>query len=256
MGPEARSRFGSPMFEPELFRKKIYCKEERVLVTSLGLFGVPAVIQHYPQWFDAPIVAWSPGNCAPLPSFVTSLDIFPRFLENLLGSEIFFCSATAGKKTALRTVHIWLKYFAASFFKALGIQFSKEAEESDFLVVGAFIPTSFLCMEVVLSVCQSFGALPVHQATWHTRVSQRTFSRFKAFSISGRISSQLAAFPAYSVLTVRLLWWHFLPKCTSCVSGGRAGLTIGQTGQMPGASRFWGPRVWISKHSFSGFSYF
>jgi len=49
MGPEARSRFGSPMFEPELFRKQIYCKEERVLVTSLGLFGVPAVIQHYPQ---------------------------------------------------------------------------------------------------------------------------------------------------------------------------------------------------------------
>ena len=27
----------------------------------------------------------------------------------------------------------------------------------------------------------------------------------------------------------------------------RAGLTIGQTGQMPGASRFWGPGAWISK---------
>ena len=36
----------------------------------------------------------------------------------------------------------------------------------------------------------------------------------------------------------------------------RAGLTIGQTGQMPGASRFWGPRVWISKHCFTGFSCF
>jgi len=28
---------------------------------------------------------------------------------------------------------------------------------------------------------------------------------------------------------------------------------IGQTGQMPGASRFWGPRAWISKHCFTGF---
>jgi len=32
---------------------------------------------------------------------------------------------------------------------------------------------------------------------------------------------------------------------------GRTGLTIGQTGQMPGASRFWGPRLSISKHSFT-----
>jgi len=31
---------------------------------------------------------------------------------------------------------------------------------------------------------------------------------------------------------------------------GRAGLTIGQTGQMPRASRIWGPRAWMSKHSF------
>jgi len=38
------------------------------------------------------------------------------------------------------------------------------------------------------------------------------------------------------------------------LSGHRAGLNIGQTGQMPGASRFWGPRSWISKYSFTGFS--
>jgi len=35
-----------------------------------------------------------------------------------------------------------------------------------------------------------------------------------------------------------------------------AGLTIGQTGQIPGASSCWGPRAWISKHSFTGFSCF
>jgi len=34
----------------------------------------------------------------------------------------------------------------------------------------------------------------------------------------------------------------------------RAGLTIEQTGQMPGASHFWGLRAWMSKHSFTGFS--
>jgi len=60
-----------------------------------------------------------------------------------------------------------------------------------------------------------------------------------------------------------LLTERFCKKClfsvTSLWSGAdpaRAGLTIGQTGQMPGASHFWGPRAWISKHSFTGFSYF
>jgi len=28
MTPGARSKFGAPMFEPELFRKQIYCVEE------------------------------------------------------------------------------------------------------------------------------------------------------------------------------------------------------------------------------------
>ena len=37
--PGARSKFGAPMFEPEVFRKQMYCTEVRV--TLLGLFGVP-----------------------------------------------------------------------------------------------------------------------------------------------------------------------------------------------------------------------
>ena len=48
MAPGARSKFGAPMFEPEVFRKQMYCTE--VLVTLLGLFG-------------ALIVIWRPGNC-------------------------------------------------------------------------------------------------------------------------------------------------------------------------------------------------
>ena len=38
--------------------------------------------------------------------------------------------------------------------------------------------------------------------------------------------------------------------------GSRAGLTKEQNGQMSGASHFWEPRAWISKHSFTDFSYF
>ena len=37
MAPKARNKFGAPMFEPEAFRKQMYCVEE-VLVTLLGLF--------------------------------------------------------------------------------------------------------------------------------------------------------------------------------------------------------------------------
>ena len=39
----ARSKFGAPMFEPEVFRKQMYCIEEstKKYVTFLGLFDTP-----------------------------------------------------------------------------------------------------------------------------------------------------------------------------------------------------------------------
>jgi len=46
------------MFEPEVFRKQMYCID--VLVTLLGLFGA------LPQSFGAPIAIRRPGHCAPL----------------------------------------------------------------------------------------------------------------------------------------------------------------------------------------------
>jgi len=52
MAPRARSKFGARMFEPEVFRKQMYCTE--VLMTLLGLFGALIVIQRT-------------GNCAPSP---------------------------------------------------------------------------------------------------------------------------------------------------------------------------------------------
>jgi len=63
MASGARSTFGAPMFEPEVFRKQMYCTE--VIVTLLELFGDP-------QSFGALIVinAW---GIVPLPSVITSL---------------------------------------------------------------------------------------------------------------------------------------------------------------------------------------
>jgi len=50
MVPRARSKFGAPIFEPEVFQKQMYCTE--VLVIFLGLFGTLIVIR-------------CPGNCGP-----------------------------------------------------------------------------------------------------------------------------------------------------------------------------------------------
>jgi len=46
--------------------------------------------------------------------------ILPRFIKHLLESENLGCSPLAGTKTALGIIQLWLNYFAASFFKALG----------------------------------------------------------------------------------------------------------------------------------------
>jgi len=40
MAPGARSKFGAPLFEPEAFRKKMYCIK-KVLASLLGVFGAP-----------------------------------------------------------------------------------------------------------------------------------------------------------------------------------------------------------------------
>jgi len=47
MAPGARSKFGAPMFEPEVFRKQMYCTEVRV--TLLGLFGARVIVPLAPR---------------------------------------------------------------------------------------------------------------------------------------------------------------------------------------------------------------
>jgi len=42
MAPGTRSKFGAHIFEPEVFRKQMYCTE--VLVTLLGFFGARGIV--------------------------------------------------------------------------------------------------------------------------------------------------------------------------------------------------------------------
>jgi len=72
--------------------------------------------------------------------------ILPRFPENLLVSEDLVCGATAGTKAALGIVQLWFDYFAASFFKVLGIYFFREAQVNFSPVVDAFAPVYFFCL--------------------------------------------------------------------------------------------------------------
>jgi len=60
MAPGARSKFGAPVFEPELFRKQIYHIEESTsdIVGTLA----PTAVIHRPHSDSRK------GNCAPLPT--------------------------------------------------------------------------------------------------------------------------------------------------------------------------------------------
>jgi len=59
MAPGARSKFGAAVFEPEVFRKKMYCIEG----SSSDIVGT---FQRPPQSSGALIVTRRPGNCVPL----------------------------------------------------------------------------------------------------------------------------------------------------------------------------------------------
>jgi len=66
MAPGAGSKFGAPMFEPEVFQKQIYCIEENACDIA-ETFHRPA------QLFSAPIMIRRPWNCAPLAPLVAPL---------------------------------------------------------------------------------------------------------------------------------------------------------------------------------------
>ena len=64
MAPGARSKFGAPMFEPEVFRKQMHCIEESACDIVRPLWGphnhsAPRTV------FQRPRVIWRPWNCTP-----------------------------------------------------------------------------------------------------------------------------------------------------------------------------------------------
>jgi len=61
MAPEARSKFGTPTYDFEVFRKQMHCIEEsRLLVTLLGFFGAPRSHSASPKVIRRSV------NCDPL----------------------------------------------------------------------------------------------------------------------------------------------------------------------------------------------
>jgi len=76
MVPGARSKFGAPVFEFEVFWKQMYCIEESTCHIA-GTFRRP------PQCFSAPIVIRRPENCDLLFPLLTPLG------TNLLSCELF-----------------------------------------------------------------------------------------------------------------------------------------------------------------------
>ena len=69
MAPGERSKFGAPMFEPEVFQKQMY-RVETSTCDIVRTFWRP------PQSFGALIVILRPENCAPLalPRYARGVD--------------------------------------------------------------------------------------------------------------------------------------------------------------------------------------
>jgi len=68
-GARDKNKFGAPMFEPEVFRKQMYCIEV-CTCDIVGIFWRPRSISAPPEWFGAQVIA------PPFP-FVTPLLIEP-----------------------------------------------------------------------------------------------------------------------------------------------------------------------------------
>ena len=66
MASGARSKFGAPMLEPEVFRTQMYCIEESTC-DNLGTF------RRTTQWFVGPTVIRLPENGSPLLPLVSPL---------------------------------------------------------------------------------------------------------------------------------------------------------------------------------------
>jgi len=75
MAPGSRSKFGAPMFEPELFRKKI----QRIEVSTCDIF----------RTFRRPILTQRPGNCTSFSPSVTPLVALLSQIDRVLLPHIW-----------------------------------------------------------------------------------------------------------------------------------------------------------------------
>jgi len=86
MAPGARSKFGAPIFEPEVFWKQMYCIKESTC-NIVGTFRRPLSLSAPSQSCGAPALIRLQGNCAPLPRLVMPLvacsSFFTHFLTRL-----------------------------------------------------------------------------------------------------------------------------------------------------------------------------
>jgi len=56
MAHGARHKFGAPIFEPEIFRKQMYCIEEDTC-DIVGIFWRPHSISASQEWFGERVIA-------------------------------------------------------------------------------------------------------------------------------------------------------------------------------------------------------
>jgi len=93
MGPRARSKFGAPMFEAEVFRKQIYSIEESTcdIVGTFLLRSDPVS----PEVIRRPHSDSAPGELCPLPPSLrpcTLANNLPVSYKNALSLTVFFRS--------------------------------------------------------------------------------------------------------------------------------------------------------------------
>ena len=132
------------------------------------------------------------------------------------------CSAAVGTKTGLSVFQLRFHYFLTSFFKAFGMHNSIETKEANAPVVSAFTPVSLLVYGDDHPSLKIFRCPPRTRGHLTHRRQPKNFS-VKELGISGWISSQTAAFPAFNIWTttkhsVVVMAFSF-PKCTSFMSG-------------------------------------
>ena len=128
----------------------------------------------------------------------------PKFLENLLWSKNPVRGAATRTKTVWAILRFWFLYFLVFPFKAFEIDFPCKLKSDIPLKFVHCLQSPFLNIGIIIPVCQSLGVLSYLLATWNTLISQRIFSSFSIFNISGLISSYLVDFLDFIPLTLLL----------------------------------------------------